>query len=346
MGADSFAHLDKRSKHHHMRSNSRFDYHWQPPSACFVHTLFTVRGGVFESRRWLAHLIRQSARGCGERLFSPFFSDSINFSSFQTFDRLGRRGRGLGGHEGRFSRDPFRLISAGGACEQSTSLSTINKLPGFEWQTAISQSTRANETHHSFVRQSYPTVQNHPPFDERSLTEGARLNGRERERKTVPNTRTPPQSCRTWRQKTEHSVSWQHVNSHHSSNVSWRVSGAVNHAPPPPFFPPTIWWTLFYSDSDVAPAVDRPLNIDNWPSASLSRLLDIRSDSLTLLSSEGSGAWIVCAFWRLLLSAIPPIGNWVGLDCVIHIVLAGDRLSRAERVEFRLVQYSGLLNLP
>ena len=38
----------------------------------------------------------------------------MQFSSGQSLDRLGRQG----GREGRFSRDPLPVFSAGGPCEQ------------------------------------------------------------------------------------------------------------------------------------------------------------------------------------------------------------------------------------
>ena len=50
-------------------------------------------------------------------------SQLVQFTSVQYLDRLGRRvggwvvGEGGGGHEGRFSRDPLPVFSAGGACE-------------------------------------------------------------------------------------------------------------------------------------------------------------------------------------------------------------------------------------
>ena len=37
----------------------------------------------------------------------------------------------------------------------------VNVSPTFDSQTAISQSARAGETHHSFDRRFYPTVNNH-----------------------------------------------------------------------------------------------------------------------------------------------------------------------------------------
>ena len=95
----------------------------------------------------------------------------------------------------------------------------IDVSPRFEWQTAISQSARVDETRHSFNRQFYCTAQNHllsvncrsPKGPDWSYASRGREKRVVRE-KNVPNTWALPHFPRTLRHWAEHSLCWWHTN--------------------------------------------------------------------------------------------------------------------------------------